>query len=180
METHNNSESGQSTIEFIFTFVFGLSLVLMIFNTSINYATGYLVHYATFMASRVYLTADNHTGTIGTTSVSLSQAESRARDTFNNYNLSVLKVPNGNFKINRVDAVSDPSQNMTVGAATTFELTMDMLGKIAGQKKLEMVSESFLGKEPTRAECATRVCVGVTGATSCEESMDVTLFDDGC
>lgn len=179
MDNHN-SESGQSTIEFIFTFVFGLSLVLMIFNTSINYATGYLVHYATFMASRVYLTADNHAGTIGTAQVALGQAEQRAKDIFANYNLGVLRVPNENFKINRVDQVGDPAQNMTVGGLTTFELTMDMLGKIAGSKKLEMVSESFLGKEPTRAECATRVCVGVTGSANCEESMDVTLFDDGC
>lgn len=175
-----NSESGQSTIEFIFTFVFGLSLVLVIFNTSINYATGYLVHYATFMASRVYLTADNHTGTVGATNVSLGQAEQRARDTFNIYNLGVLRVPSGNFKINKVDSVGDPTENMTVGALTTFELSIDMLGKIAGQKKLEMVSESFLGKEPTRAECATRVCVAITGSTNCPESMDITLFDDGC
>jgi hypothetical protein len=177
----NNSESGQSTIEFIFTFVFGLSLVLIIFNTSINYATGYLVHYATFMASRVYLTADNHIGTIGASNVSLGQAEQRARDAFTNYNLGVFKIPPQNFKVNKVDQVGDPNQNMTVGAYTTFELKMDWLGRIAGNKQLEMVSESFLGKEPTRAECATRVCAGMMGGqANCEATMDITLFDDGC
>jgi hypothetical protein len=176
----NHSESGQSTIEFILTFVFGLSLVLVIFNTSINYATGYLVHYATFMASRVYLTTDNHTGTIGNSSPALVGSVDKATNAFNNYNLSVMKVPNENFKINRVESVTAPNMVMTVGARTTFELAIDVLGKVAGQKKLEMVSESFLGKEPTRAECATRVCAGVTGAENCDETMDVTLFDDGC
>jgi hypothetical protein len=180
MDNCNYSEKGQSTIEFIFSFVFGLSLVLVIFNTSINYATGYLVHYATFMASRVYLTADNHTGTIGDSNPSLGQAVSRATAAFNNYNLSVLKVPNENFRINEVQSVSGSNENMTVGARTTFELTMDVLGRITGQKKLEMVSESFLGKEPTRAECASRTCMAVTGQTTCEDTMDVTLFDDGC
>lgn len=176
----NNSESGQSTIEFILTFVLGLSLVLVVFNTSINYATGYLVHYATFMASRVYLTADNHTGTIGNTNPALGQAVTRATTAFNNYNLSVMRVPSENFKVNRVEAVSDSNQNLTVGAATTFEMSIDMIGRVAGQTKLELVSESFLGKEPTRAECASRVCMAMTGSTVCEATMDVTLFDDGC
>lgn len=176
----SKSEQGQSTVEFIVTFAFGVSLVLVIFNTSINYATGYLVQYATFMASRVYLTADTHTGTIGNIGPSLSGSAQKAQEAFNNYNLSVFKVSNENFKINKVEDVSDRSQNLTVGAYTTFELTMDVLGKVAGQKKLELVSESFLGKEPTRAECATRVCRAVTGLENCDATMDVTLFDDGC
>lgn len=175
-----HSESGQSTVEFIFTFVFGLSLVLVIFNTSLNYATGYLVHYATFMASRVYLTADNHTGRIGDSTPSLGQAVDRARTAFTNYNLSVLKIPNQNFKVNEVQNIADKNEAMTIGAHTTFELDIDALGRIAGQSKYEMVSESFLGKEPTRAECASRVCFGVTGQSNCEENMDVTLYDDGC
>lgn len=179
MECHKN-EQGQSTVEFIFTFVIGLSLVLVVFNTSINYATGYLVHYATFMASRVYLTADNHTGSIGRSAPSLNEAEDRAREAFLKYNLNILSVPNENFRINRVQDVTDHSQILTVGAYTTFDLTMDMLGKIAGQRKLELVSESFLGKEPTRSECATRVCIAVTGLNNCQDTMDITLYDDGC
>jgi hypothetical protein len=175
-----NSESGQSTIEFIFTFVFGLSLVLMIFNTSLNYATGYLVHYATFMASRVYLTGDNHTGTIGNSNISYANAETRATEAFSNYRLTVMRIKPDDFKINRADQISGPNENLTVGARTTFEIPMDMIGKVAGKKKLEMVSESFLGKEPTRAECATRVCFALTGNEACSDSMDVTLFDDGC
>ncbi len=178
METSN--QQGQSTIEFILTFAFGVSLILAVFNTSLNYATGYLVQYATFMASRVYLTADNHAGNFGSVGFSLNGAGEKARSAFASYNLSVFRVPNENFVVNRVEDVDDNTQNMTVGAFTTFELTIDLLGKVAGQKKLELVSESFLGKEPTRAECATRVCVALTGQENCDATMDVTLFDDGC
>jgi hypothetical protein len=176
----NRYQKGQSTIEFIITFAFGLSLIFVVFNSAINYATGYLVHYATFMASRVYLTADNHTGTIGFVNPSLSGAQEKASNAFLAYNLGVFKISDANFKINRVEDVSGSSQNMTVGAITIFEQAMDVIGRVAGQKKLELVSESFLGKEPTRAECATRVCFGVTGLESCDGDMDITLYDNGC
>jgi hypothetical protein len=176
----NRREAGQSTIEFIVTFVFGLSLMLMVFNSAMNHATGYLVHYATYMASRVYLTTDNHTGTIGAVTPSLSGSIQKSRSAFNTYNLTMFRVTDENFKINSVDTVSDNSQNLTVGAYTVFEQSIDILGKVAGQTKMEMVSESFLGKEPTRAECATRVCYAITGQLSCDASMDITLYDDGC
>ncbi|MBA2406355.1 MAG: hypothetical protein H0V66_16375, partial [Bdellovibrionales bacterium] len=45
-----NNQLGQSTIEFIFSFVFAVSLILLVFNTSLNYASGFVTHYATFMA----------------------------------------------------------------------------------------------------------------------------------
>lgn len=178
METSN--EKGQSTVEFILTFAFGVSLILVIFNTSLNHATGYLVHYATFMASRVYLTADSHVGSVTDVQPSLQTAEQRAVDAFNQYNLSVFNIPNGNFKVNKVNRGQDPSEFLTVGTLTTFELYIDILGRITGSKKLEQVSESFLGKEPTRAECAARVCRAIVGSETCTQDMDITLYDDGC
>ena len=172
------NEKGQSTVEFILTFAFGVSLILVIFNTAMNFATGYLVHYGTFMASRVYLTQDNFTGTMGDSSPALGQAEEAARAAFNIYDLGIFKVPPENFVINPPS--SDPAQALTVGGSTNFELTIDILGKVAGQKKMEMVSESFLGKEVTRAECARRTCYGVTQTQECSNTMDITLYDDGC
>lgn len=177
----DSNQQGQSTVEFIVTFAFGVSLVFVIFNTSINYATGYLVQYATFMGSRVYLTSDSHIGSVGDVAPSLSFSAQRAEEAFKVYNLSMIKIPNENFKINKVEDVDgDNQKNLTVGAYTTFEVPMDVLGRVAGQKKLELVSESFLGKEPTRAECATRVCEAITGQDDCSMSMDITLYDDGC
>jgi len=171
-------QRGQSTVEFILTFAFGVSLILVIFNSALNYATGYLVQYATFMASRVYLTADNHTGSIGSVGPSLSGSVEKATEAYNNYNLSIF-IPDGQFSINPAGA-TDASTYLTVGAYTKFQLSIDALGKLAGQQKLEMVSESFLGKEPTRAECATRVCKAVTGNDTCDRNLDVTLYDNGC
>jgi hypothetical protein len=173
-------QAGQSTIEFIFTFAFGVSVILLIFNQAMNYATGYLVHYATFMASRTYLTADRHIGTFADTGASLNGAEERARAVFNQYNLSIFDIPATGFAINAPNA-GNTAEYITVGARTIFDQRMDMIGRVAGQKKLELVSESFLGKEPTRATCASRVCKAITNQETCNSSqMDITLFDDGC
>jgi hypothetical protein len=179
MAKTKNSEKGQSTVEFILTFAFGVSLILVIFNTAMNFATGYLVHYATFMASRVYLTQDNFTGTVGNSAPALSGAEDKAKAAFNVYNLSIFNVSNDSFKINPAGN-TDASTYLTVGGVTTFELNIDILGKVAGSKKLEMTSESFLGKEITRAECASRTCYGITQSEACDDSYDITLYDDGC
>lgn len=166
----SNNEQGQSTIEFILTFAFGVSLILMVFNSAVNYASGYLIQYATFMASRVYLTADKHTNN------PLEGADEKAREAFNIYNLNAF-VPNAQFNIN---PAGDGAGALTVGAYTTFEQSIDVMGRIAGQQRLEMVSESFLGKEPPRAECAKRTCFGITQAETCSRDMDMTLYDNGC
>ncbi len=174
-----SSQAGQSTIEFILTFAFGLSITLMIFNSAMNYATGYLVHYATFMASRRYLTADTFLGTIESPMMALSRGEENARETYNQYSLGIFNVPATAFQINPAGNTS-PQEYLTVGGFTLYDQTIDAIGKVTGQSKLELVSESFLGKEPTRAECARRVCNAITGQDSCGITLDVTLFDDGC
>jgi hypothetical protein len=167
------NQNGQSTIEFILTFALGLSLIFFVISSSINYATGYLVHYATFMASRVYLTDDNHLNNSQGT-------DELAKEAFKKYNLGIFKIDPDKFKVNLVQDVNqDRNKNLTVGAYTTFELNMDLIGQIAGKKKMELVSESFLGKEPTRAECAKRVCYAISRKEDCD-GMDITLYDDGC
>jgi len=172
-----NNQSGQSTIEFIFTFAFGVSIILIVFTTAINYATGYLVHYATFMASRVYLTSDVHSGTISSPRGGRTEA---AEDTYKKYMLSVFNVPDSGFKINEASGNMSGGEYLTVGARTIFDLKMDVVGKVTGQSKLELVSESFIGKEPTRSQCANRTCFAITGSDRCDNSFDITLYDDGC
>lgn len=172
------SESGQSTIEFIFTFAFGVSIIFLVFNSALNHATGYLVHYATFMASRTYLPADSYLGTVNQTEPSLNGSEQRARETYNKYMLQIFDVPASSFKIN--PSLNDPSSYLTTGATTIYDLKVDVIGKVTGQTKLELASESFLGKEPTRAQCANRVCFGITNSINCTKSMDITLYDNGC
>jgi hypothetical protein len=175
------NESGQSTIEFIFTFAFGLSIILMIFNAAMNYTTGYIVHYATFMASRAYLVADTFQGsnTSGDPRGSITGLEQKAMSVFSAYNLGIFKINASNFSVNAV-TMNGASEAMTVGTRTIFEQPIDIVGKVAGQNKLQLVSESFLGKEPTRLACALRVCYGITGTENCTPAMDITLYDDGC
>lgn len=171
------NDTGQSTIEFILTFVFGLSFVLVIFNSAVNHARGYLVHYATFMASRVYLTAENN---LITPDISYrGVVTQRAKDAFDQYQLGMISIPAGSFQLNE-GPQSDPGRALAVGGVSFFELDIDVLGRIAGQKKLELLSESFLGKEPTRAACAAQVCKAITGQETCSPNMDITMFDDGC
>ncbi|MGE3609455.1 MAG: hypothetical protein AB7I27_07700 [Bacteriovoracaceae bacterium] len=174
----SKNQNGQSTIEFIFTFAFGISLIFLIFKSAMNYATGYMVHYATFMASRTYLTSESYFGNFGSPDISIQNSEGEAREVFKKYNLSIFGIDENNFKVNRPGLGT--GEQLTVGVYTLFEQKMDIMGRLFGQNKLEMVSESFLGKEPTRALCAARVCKAMTGQEVCSNQMDITLFDDGC
>jgi len=176
------NERGQSTIEFIFTFVFGVSIIFLIFNSAMNHASGYLVHYATFMASRSYLTADNYAGTFGGGQPELyhSVAEQKAQDVFNQYNLGIFNIDPSGFRVNHAFSNNPRSEYLTVGTLMIFEQRIDVIGRIAGQNRLELVSESYLGKEPTRFTCALQTCKGMTSADTCQSTMDITLYDNGC
>lgn len=172
-----NNQTGQSTIEFIFSFVFALSLILLVFNTSLNYASGYVTHYATFMASRVFLTQDSSQNFWGPGSRTAPINE--AKTTFKNYNLSILGI---NSQLEIKDPIeATAGEYLMVGAYVRYEKKMDLIGQIIGESKLQLISESYLGREPSRGVCASRVCYAITGKDSCNpESMDITLFDDGC
>ncbi len=147
-----------------------------------NHASGYLVHYATFMASRSYLTADNYAGTFGGGQPELyhSVAEQKAQDVFNQYNLGIFNIDPSGFRVNHAFSNNPRSEYLTVGTLMIFEQRIDVIGRIAGQNRLELVSESYLGKEPTRFTCALQTCKGMTSADTCQSTMDITLYDNGC
>ena len=56
MKIKNNK--GQSTIEFILTFTAAVGFIFLFLKMALNYTDGYIVHHATFMASRAYLVGD--------------------------------------------------------------------------------------------------------------------------
>lgn len=172
-----NNQRGQSTIEFIFSFIFAVSLILMVFNTSLNYASGYVTHYATFMASRVFLTQDSSDKS-SNGSASKVRAVQMAKEIFKEkYKLSVFGITS-DLQINNEENV-DAGQYLMVGAYVQYSRRIDFIGQITGQNRLELISESFLGREPVRGICASRTCMAVSGRESCI-GLDVTLFDDGC
>lgn len=173
-----NNQDGQSTIEFIFSFIFAVSLILMVFNTSLNYASGYVAHYATYMASRIYLTQDSANSS-WTGAPSKGDAVTMAKQAFKDrYNLGIFNI-NSELQINNNESV-DAGEYLMIGAYVQFERKIDLVGQITGGKKLELISESFLGREPVRSVCASRTCKAITGQDSCTQDMDITLFDDGC
>lgn len=185
-------ESGQSTIEFILTFMFGLGIIFLFVNISVNYSVGYLVHYATFMASRTYLT---HEIGVGDPAASDGSASNEALITFRRFKMEAAGVPSGGvlaggsadigFHINRYSTVNSNDDALFVGAYAVFERPLSFFRAIAGDTKGTLVSESYLGKEPVRAECWQRTCkaisLGVKGnPTACGGQDDYTVFDNGC
>jgi hypothetical protein len=173
------NQAGQSTIEFIFCFIFAVSLILLVFNTSLNYAAGYVVHYATFMASRVFLTQSSYLSTWGP--AGRNEAIAAAEKAFYDYDLTVFGIPRDAVEIVDLPLEASADQYLMLGAYTKFERKMDLVGQITGSQKLELVSESYLGREPTLGVCASRTCMGITDQDRCEAAaMDITLFDNGC
>ena len=188
------NQLGQSTIEFILTFMFGLGIVFLFVNVSVNYSIGYLVHYATFMASRTYLTVEADGNTPQASEQIASEA---ALATFKRFKIESIGVeasgvlPGGSsqngFHINSFSTASSPADALYVGAYTVFERPLSFFQSIAGNTKLKLVSESYLGKEPVRADCWQRTCqsilLSVTGSNSeCNpgNTYDFTVFDNGC
>jgi hypothetical protein len=173
-----NNQTGQSTIEFIFSFIFAVSLILLVFNTSLNYASGYVAHYATFMASRVFMTQDaNEANSWGPGN--RNSAAQAAKETFREFKLEVFGIQ-AELELNDDHPNVGPGEYLMIGAYAKFKRKMDIIGRVTGQTELELISESFLGREPTRGVCASRVCKAITGLDACDGTMDITLYDNGC
>ena len=58
MENNLKCNHGQSTIEFIMTFTVAVGLICFFLKMALNDTDGFMVHHATFMASRAYLVSD--------------------------------------------------------------------------------------------------------------------------
>lgn len=175
-----NSEEGQSTIEFLMSFVFVLGFVFVFVRMSIVYTNGYMVHYATFMASRAYLVHDsNDKGQHGSND---NRAGRAANTVLAEYKLDLF-VPGitSSLQVHNPDSGgSGFDKNLYVGVWLDFEQEITTPGSIGGRKQLQFRSESFLGREPTRFECVERICAAVQllGNSDCTSHMVVS--DNGC
>jgi hypothetical protein len=183
MNTLDNK--GQSSIEFIISFVFILAFVFMFLRLALNFATGYLAHYATFMASRVFLSQDmavqSTQAVIGQASGGggSDSASGLAQREFQKYRLDLVGVDTTSLRFNL------PGQNNLyeyVGAIFELEKPITVLKVIGGESKVKLQSESFIGKEPPRIECYQRTCWAMSqSAEPCEDaSRHLTLYDNGC
>ena len=174
----HKKESGQSTIEFLLTFIFVLGFVFAALKLSFIYTNGYLVHYATFMASRAYMVVDNNSNQPGGSDGVAFRA---AREVFRRFPLDkFIGGYDQNLKANHPDdAGQNFDRNLYVGIYTNFSQKFGLSPLTTGQREVRFRSESFLGREPTRAECLKRVCEALRRlGGNCENHS--TVFDNGC
>lgn len=171
---------GQSTIEFLLVSVFAIGFLIVFIQLAINLTGGYLVHYATFMASRtflVYETARNDP--ISDYSIS---AYNKAKEVFESYEVKLFGVYDSNPRLNFNYHDGDPQLDyFFTGVYYIYEQPMSLFNYLGGEVKSRMYSESFLGKEPTRGECWRRTRKAFKDLQIPNDLIDfTTVFDNGC
>ncbi len=168
----NNAEQGQSTLEFVLTLTLFLGFTFFIIQLGFAFAFGNYVQYATFMAARAYLSAGPSQG----------DQDSRARFVLG-YMLKTSGFQTRTDKFPSIakgsGGASADFPGLTLGAGGLYDPSADatlwMMGvqykfssKIiplplgvlprAGSSpalnSLTLTSESWLGREPSDAECA--------------------------
>lgn len=176
MDTLLGNQRGQVAIEFVLVIGFALGMTFLFFTQAFNATEGYLVHYANFMAGRTYLTAEIGSNDVGS---NLNYASTLAEEVYKSY-------PLANFKINsKFETVSySEGSGLFTGTTAKFEKNLNIFPGIGAGDKAQFLSETFLGKEPTRITCHEQVCAAITGSrSSCVskvDQMDATLYDNGC
>jgi len=168
-------DEGQSSLEFILTFTFALGFMIIFVSLAINLAFGFVVHYATYMSARTYLTYDSSSGT---QDVNLQGAMNGARDVFEDFPWSNLDIDNPqDLKFNEPGGSSIYE---FVGVHFEYEKYLSLYKMLTGTTKVKFVSEAFLGKEPTRADCMEQICANIQDNGACGPSFNATVFDNGC
>lgn len=179
-----NQEEGQSTIEFIITFILGLGIVFLFLSLGLNYNIGYMVHNASYEAARVYLTHDNSSYQ---NSSSESSAEQAAYDKLLEHNLQRYNIqlpPQGQI-------IPNATIPEYAGVIFNYDTPFSFFSKFGGDLTLELQSEAFLGREPSRAACRQRTCDAMRSLLEeigfsvpqgdCSSAHHfITLFDNGC
>ncbi len=109
-----------------------------------------------------------------------SEARKQATDVFNSYKLDVL-MPNFPNTIEFEEPASRQTRarNLYIGPRVEFTENIAIPGSNA-KIEIPMVSESYLGMEPTRAECFYQICASLedVGGAGCVRHS--TVFDNGC
>lgn len=169
-----DNEKGQSSVEFIISFIMVVGFVFMYVQIALNFTNGYLVHYSTFMSSRAFMVYEGNSNTAaGSDSGALGVAD----DVWKELNIeSIITGPSFVRTENMPGAVAN---NVFVGLITTYQDRFSIFSAVGTTDKIEFKSESFLGRETTIAGCVERVCesFSVLGI-SCGNN--TTVMDNGC
>lgn len=168
------NQKGQASIEFIISFIVALGFLVLFVSVSTNLVAGYLAHYATFTASRVFLSFETNQ----TPGSVYAQSEAEAERVFNRIPLRRFGIRNGELRFIQ----PDPANVLIYrGAYYTYRRPFSAFALFSGNAQVNYTSESYLGREPTRQECMQRVCQAMGLGTNCANpDFDVTVFDNGC
>lgn len=177
MGNNLKKNKGQSTIEFIMTFTVAVGFIFLFLKMALNYTDGFMVHHATFMASRAYLVSDENRGGPGGVQLDDNRAILKARQVFTKY------LPEGLVKGVEANMLKENDPDTTkfhafVGLWVEYYQRFSM-GFIGGKESIHFVSESFLGREPTRQESREQVCEAIKGLGLNKCDIHVTLEDNG-
>lgn len=176
MGNNFKKNKGQSTIEFIMTFTVAVGFIFLFLRMALNYTDGFMVHHATYMASRAYLVSDEDRRSLDEGD---AKAIEKARQVFTKYMPDglVKGVEAGSLKENNPDP-QKTKFHAFVGVWIEFSQRFSM-GFIGGKESIRFISESFLGREPTRSESRSQVCQAIMslGLSKCD--VHVTLEDNG-
>ncbi len=183
-QSHLFNKRGQSTVEFALTLIMMLSFLLFFFQLSMVFAFGNYVHYATFMSARAYLAAGSDPG----------DQKSRAREVI----VRMLKKSVGQAGVDKFPSIArgigggDPGGfqvdspteykptdihfSWMQGVRYTFRSKIFLIPLGRPRKKgtenslnsITLTSESWLGREPSDAECRD------------EMGKKLWFFDNGC
>ncbi len=180
--THKKSnikdESGQSTVEFLITLTVAMGMLFSFLKMAIIYTNGYFVHYVVFQASRAYMVGERHSNV---EEGSDSFATDQATEVFESYNLpGIISGFDSSLVVEDPESNRGPSNNLFVGVRANFKQELLIPG--SGKRiEIDMQSESYLGMEPTRAECFFSTCRAMQEmgmGTNCTQNATVT--DNGC
>ncbi len=166
-------QKGQSTIEFLSALSFVIAIIFFYVKMALNITNGYLMHYATYMASRAYLVGDD----AGANAIGF--AKNNAIVVYNGIKQYALPFDQGGTLVFNEPQTVD--KKVFVGAWTSFKQKFSYSAIVGGTALMEYVSESFIGREPTISECIQQACAMIrlsTGISDCGQG--TTVIDNGC
>jgi hypothetical protein len=173
-------------VEFLLTLAFAIALIFLFIQLALNSGAGYMAHYATFMSARTFLVWDNNSNEEGSAE---SEAKLEATRVFDSFKMRNYYLKYGEFGINKLSDFATRREKLYAGAYFSFRQKLSTFAWIAKDKEAFLVSEAFLGKEPTRRICLVRTCYAIKFHTeysniSCDNpsgnDLFLTVFDNGC
>jgi hypothetical protein len=169
-----NKKQGQATLEFILAFGVGFIFIAGIIKIALGMTTGYLAHYASYMAARHYLVFDSNSNNENSNDQS---AANSAQDFFKE--MGLINYFGKNTELSLLAPGGGDGFNLEVGARLSFTQNFFSASLFGGRAPTELISEAFLGRSVSQHGCYQSLCEIFTqlgGACTGH----VTLYDDGC